>query len=356
MLVAFGLGAFLSRNGSRPEFERTDFLVIALVIVAATFATAFSDYPARSGRYLVYLCLNIFLLALTASVKSERILKGVVASLALMGLVHLMTLLVSRALSGPSAPEELVARQPLVTLLVPNDALILGLCLPAVAFTMWQTRRRWPAPAIAVLLGYFFLAAYASYLLQSKTALVALLTALLASAAAWSGGVRADLKSGSKAQRGLLIFLAGLLLLASTWWMGNRSDTRLGLWSHALRQETVGEVLVGSGPNTFNYDPASIDDPVENGARIIPWAHNVYIEAYSEQGLAGLAGIIAMTLVPIVRSTRIENRRTRTLVFACAITFCLVGLIEITLTRRFCFAYLAIVYGLSCSPAVRVRS
>jgi hypothetical protein len=304
----------------------------------------------------VYLCLNIFLLALTASVKSERILKGVVASLALMGTVHLVTLLVSSTLPGTLMPEDLVARQPLVTLLVPNDALILGLCLPPVAYAMLPAHRRWLALGIAALAGYFLLAVYASYLLQSKTALVALLTALLASAAAWSGLVRADLKPASKAQRSLLIFLGGMLLLATVWWMGNRSDTRVGLWSYALQQETIGEVLVGSGPNTFNYDPASIANPVENGERIIPWVHNVYIEAYSEQGLAGLAGIIAMTLVPIVRSTRIENRRTRALVFACAITFCLVGLIEITLTRRFCFAYLAIVYGLSCSPAVRIRS
>ena len=113
---------------------------------------------------------------------------------------------------------------------------------------------------------------------------------------------------------------------------------------------------MGSGPNTFMYDPARIDDPVEDGARVIPWVHNLYIEAYSEQGLAGLAGIILITLVPIFRTSRIEDRRMRALVFASSVTFCLLGLIEITLTRRFCFAYLAIMYGLSCSSVVRIRN
>ena len=44
---------------------------------------------------------------------------------------------------------------------------------------------------------------------------------------------------------------------------------------------------------------------------------------------------------------RIEDRSVRAMLGASMVTFCLLALFEITLTRRFYFAFLAIMYGLS---------
>ena len=74
---------------------------------------------------------------------------------------------------------------------------------------------------------------------------------------------------------------------------------------------------------------------------------NLYLEAYYDQGLLGLMGILTLTIIPLIRAMRIEDRFLRAMLMASMITFCFLALFEITLTRRFYFAFLAIMYGLS---------
>ena len=158
-------------------------------------------------------------------------------------------------------------------------------------------------------------------------------------------------RSGTIARFALAASL--LLLLTTAWYLGNQSTTRLGLWSYAIWKTSAAEVLIGSGPNTFSYNPARVETSFEEGEMVIPWVHNLFLESYSEQGLLGLVGILAMTIIPISRAIKTEDQAMRALIFASALTFCLLALVEITLTRRFYFAYLALLYGLSCSPAMR---
>jgi O-antigen ligase len=195
---------------------------------------------------------------------------------------------------------------------------------------------------------------YVSYLLQSKLTLLSLAAALIALSSA-----RVMFTRGEKPQKhgvGVMVSIFGLLLLlsASAWYLGNQSTTRMSLWSAASTAHTTGsEVLFGSGPNTFLYKPAAIESEFDKGELVIPWVHNLYLEAYYDQGLFGLLGILALTIIPLIRASRIEDRAVRAMLMASMLTFCLLSLFEITLTRRFYFAYLAIMYGLPIAHTLR---
>jgi O-antigen ligase len=353
LLFSFGLFAFLAKDGPRPALGRLDYLVLLIFAGACVLATLFSENPVQSVRYLVYLGMNVFLLLLAASLSNIRQVFILLGCLMLLGLIHLGAVLISGAGTGVATPEALVAQQPFVTLLVPNDALIIGLCLPASVIVFGQICRRWMTGVVVLTGCYLILAAYASYLLQSKVALIGLMAALLSLVAAWRGPLPPNGGAKRRPWIAYLVIPVMLLLIPVCWLLGNQSTTRIGLWSYAITNHSPAGVLVGSGPNTFNYDPAMIASPVENGARMIPWVHNLFLEAWTEQGLLGLVGILAVTIIPLVRSARMENRAMRAFIFASASTFCLLGLLELTLTRRFYFAYLALIYGLSCSPALR---
>lgn len=352
-LVALGLAALLAKNGLRPRLGRMDYPVLSLFVAAACLATVFSDEPARSARYLVYLLSNIFLLALVASITSISRVRVILASLMFLGSLQLLAILISSAVLGPASPEEIIDYQPFVILLVPNDVLIAGLCLPASIVVLWQMNKQWKPASLFIITAYFASAVYASYLLQSKVGMISLLAALLAMAVGWKGFAQAGQRSGHLALRGIALAAVLILLASGAFYLGNQSTTRLGLWSYAVSQHSAAEVWVGTGPNTFSYDPTAVETPFEEEGRTIPWTHNLFLESYTEQGLFGLVGILAISVIPVMRAIRIENPALRSFLFASALTFFLLGLLEITLTRRFYFAYLALIYGLSCSPALR---
>jgi O-antigen ligase len=353
-LFAFGLAAFLAkRNSIRPGLARMDVMVVSLFVVVACVSVLFSDDVPRSARYLVYLVTNIFLLLLVSALPSRLRWRIVSGTLAFLGLIHLGALLISHAAIGPASPEAIIEYQPFATMLVPNDALLLGLCLPAIALLYWESGSRWKRTWLAVLAAYVLLSVYASYLLQSKVTLISLLAAIIALLAAWRLPVRGTVPSSRFLSQGMALVTTLLLIIGAAWYLGNQSTTRLGLWSHALSSTEGADVLTGTGPNTFSYDPSVVETRFEEGEKIIPWVHNVLLESYTEQGLPGLIVLLAMILIPLTRATKIEDPGTRAYLFASVLTFFLLGLLEITLTRRFCFAFLMLGYGLSCAPAPR---
>jgi hypothetical protein len=348
VLLAFGLLAIFSRKILRTRLGRLDYFVIAMVIAATGISTLFSVDPARSLRFLVYLCLNMFLLWLAAAMVSSRAVRLVAGCLGLFGVLHLVALLAASQIADPATADSLIRHPQMATLIVPNDALILGLCLPSLAFFILTSDVRKPlVPYIAVAL-YVAFSVYVSYRLQSKLTLLSFAAALIALAAS-----RVMFSRGEKLEKhrtSVMITIFGLLLLlsAAIWYLGNQSTTRLSLWSVAgTAHTTSSEVLFGSGPNTFLYNPTAIESEFEKGKLVIPWVHNLYLEAYYDQGLFGLLGILALTIIPLTRVLRIEDHSVRAMLMASMITFCLLALFEITLTRRFYFAFLAIMYGLS---------
>jgi hypothetical protein len=355
VLLALGLLAVLSSQGLRPNLARLDYLVISLVLASAGISTVLSVDPARSARFLVYLCLNLFLLLLATSMVSRRRLQIIAVGLGLVGVVHLLVVLASHHLAGPAKPSMMIRELDMATLIVPNDAMILGLCLPSLVMASFMFRgSRQVVSWIAVAL-YILFSAWVSYLLQSKLTLLSLVAPLLVMAAVQASSGSAD--GTRKSHLTVVIGVFGLvfLLSASAWYFGNQSTTRLSLWTTSVfSHDTTTEMLFGAGPNTFLYDPTFGDSQFDKGDLIVPWVHNAYLEAFYDQGLFGLAGFLALTIIPITRAVKVKDRTIRTLLLASMITFCLLALFEITLTRRFCLAYLAIMYGLArAQTAVR---
>jgi len=347
-LVAFGLMAINSQDGLRPQLGQLDYIVILLVIIVTGLSTLLSFEPVRGLRFLVYLCLNMFLLLLCSAMISRRTLRVVAGCLGLFGILHLLALLLSLQVAEPTTPNALVRTLQTATLVVPNDALILGLCLPSIAFFMFDSNARKPVLAYIAVALYVSFSVYVSYLLQSKLTLISIATALLAMTVTRVTFSRGKEFSKYRITVVIATFGALLLLSATAWYLGNQSTTRLSLWSTAVTAHSAApEVLFGNGPNTFFFNPATIESNFDKGNMVIPWVHNLYLEAYHDQGLFGLVGILALTIIPLARAVKIEDRSVRAMLVASVITFCLLALFEITLTRRFYFAFLAILYGLS---------
>lgn len=352
LLLLLGLLAFTSRGGLRPKLLRIDYIVIAMLVITAGISTLLSADPSRSMRFLVYMCLNVFLLLLAASMVSGKTLRLVAGCVGLFGVLHLVALLLASLDSFPATPNALIRYLQMATLIVPNDALILGLCLPSLVFFVFSNDTRKPVFSLIAVVVYGALSVYVSYLLQSKLTLLSLIAALLVLAVA-----QVKIPGSEKLvkhRNTIPITTLGVLLLLSTaaWYLGNQSTTRLSLWSvAATAHTTTTEVLFGAGPNTFLYNPVAIESDFDKGDLIIPWVHNLYLEAYYDQGLFGLIGILALTTIPLIRALRIKDRSVRAMLMASIITFGLLALFEITLTRRFYFAFLAIMYGLSIAHA-----
>ena len=199
---------------------------------------------------------------------------------------------------------------------------------------------------------YFALSVYASYLLQSKVALLSVMTAftVLVVSKYWDGYTRGLPMSRLKAMASLVVLV--LIISAIAWYLGNQSTTRMSLWYEAVTaHDSVTEVLFGAGPNTFLYLPFVTESGFDKGNLIIPWVHNLYLEAYYEQGLLGAMAVTLLTVVSLWRALGIKDPRIRALMTATIVTFCLAALLEISLTRRFYFALFALFYGLCAAQA-----
>ena len=357
LLVAFGLLAVFAPNALRPRIGKVDYVVVFAVLMAAGCSTFLSLEPLRGLRFLVYVCLNMFLLLLASSVTNRNKTRLVAICIGLFGVLHLAGLLLSSQLAGHVSAKSIVSYTQMATLVVPNDALILGLCLPSLAFCFLDEEVRLSAAGYLVVTLYVSLSVFVSHLLQSKTALLSVFMALLALAVMRF----LDGRSGWLRARRVVMVIGslGLLLLLSVvvWYVGNQSTTRLSLWSEAsTAHSSISGVLFGVGPNTFLFNPFAVESAYDKGDFMIPWVHNLYLEAYFEQGLLGLFAITSLTLIPLWRGLRIRDQNVRTLILATTVTFCLVSLFEVTLTRRFYFALLALLYGLSAAHSQEVSN
>ena len=344
-LLALGLFALTGKSRVVPRLGRTDLLAVGLFAVALCLSTLFSEDPGKSLNFLAYAAINVIVLLLAATQTRDMQWWILAACLSLIGIGHLILLVAYGGFPHTMGAEALIRLQPLESLRVPNDALIAGLCLPALAFVLLQINRVSRKLALFAFVAYTAAGVYCSYLLDSKVVLLSVIASLAAVVL-----VRANGRLISSHSVRLAFFaVIAMGLLTSLWFFGNQSTTRLGIWSHALlKTDTIAEVIVGSGPNTFTYDPVLAENQFDEDSRLVPWAHNLYLEAWTEQGLLGVAGILAMTLIPMMRAVKLADDGRRLFLLSSCLVFCLLALVELTLTRRFNFAFMCLLYGLSC--------
>ena len=156
-------------------------------------------------------------------------------------------------------------------------------------------------------------------------------------------------RSGPKPVFTIGLLVIGILFAGGfAWYLGNQSTIRLSLWIEAASaHSSIPGFLFGAGANSFVFDPSVAGPIFDNGDLIIPWAHNLYLDAWHDQGLLGLVVICVLTFLPILRASRIKDQSIRMLILASMAAFILAAVFEVTLTRRFYFAFLMLFYGLA---------
>lgn len=348
VLILAALLMIIRQDSSLPRLPRADHLVVASVVIAVCLSTLLSRDIARSLDYLIYVAINMIVLLMAAGLRERRSVRVIALLIGLLGVTHLFSLLVASRADGVYEAGLIVDRTGLSTLIVPNDALILGLCFPALSWVLLDQGRRWHGWAGFILALYLTLSLSVCHLVQSKVALLALITAVFTVALFRRTNVAAAAARPTMTK--LMTALFGFIVLAGglAWYLGNQSTVRLSLWAEALTaHSSVKELAVGVGPNTFLFNPSSVGSAFDKGDFLVPWVHNAYLEAWYEQGLLGLLALMALTLIPVIRALRIKEPGIRTMVLASLVTFIVVSIFEVTLTRRFYFAFLAIFYGLA---------
>ena len=351
-LIAFGLFAVYREEKVPSLLQWEDYLVILVLTLVVAISTALSDSPVKALGFLVYLLINLFLLLLATTLRGRRAAELTVFAIAVFGVIHVLALLFSGQSAGATGADSIVKQAGLATLIVPNDALILGLCLPSLMFALLD-RGRWRLPARVILVVYVLSSVFICHLLQSKVALLSIVMAVLMMLIfrfmiTRRGKVRLKLLPVISTLSGFILFAGGLAL-----YLGNQSTTRLSLWWEAATAHTsVMDYLFGSGPNSFLYNPTAIKPLFDGGDLIIPWVHNLYLETWHDLGLLGLLTLIAMTVLPIIRALRIKDGNMGAMILASMTVFILAAMLEVTLTRRFYFAFLALFYGLALSQTL----
>jgi len=346
LLICLGLFAVNQAKALQPNLQPWDYLVIATVLFSALLSALLSGGVFRGLDYIFYLSINLLVLVIASAFQGRREVKAIALCLGLFGLAHLAVLITASLSPDVNDTSSLVYRAGLTTLVVPNDGLIMGLCFPSLAFVLFAKDRQWTVWALVLMGAYAGLTVYACFLLQSKVALLSVLTAVFATVV-----VRFLLpqRSVPKPVFTISLLVTGILLASGlAWYLGNQSTVRLSLWIEAAgAHSTIWGFLFGAGPNSFVFNPSVAGPLFDNGDLIIPWAHNLYLDAWHDQGLLGLVVACVLTFLPILRALRIKDRDIRMLILASMATFILVAVFEVTLTRRFYFAFLMLFYGLA---------
>ena len=240
---------------------------------------------------------------------------------------------------------------------VPNDVALVAIILPfSLALLLVNASR-----VVKVVAGLSIVSGVcAMALLHSRVALLAEAAAALSMAAAWRprsalwmGGAMLALALGADAW-------LGFPLLAKH---GFVADSRLPLWLAAWRM-FLDAPWLGHGPHTFLlfYQAYlhSADTPAWMLAdrwrladhRTTPWPHNLYLELLAEQGVIGLAGLVALLLaVASAARRRLGAARGEGRVLAAAVCaslngYCVAAAFELTFLRQWVVLVLFLLAGI----------
>lgn len=356
-ILLFGFLAVNQQQRLRSGLRWPDYVTITLILFAGSFSTLLSREFGRSLDYFVYVLINLILLVMAAGLREERVVRLVAVLIGICGLMHLFALMPGTQAPELAEPAAVIRQTGLSTFIVPNDTLILGLCFPALVWVLIDSHPRWRTLASVPLAAYVVLSLAVCYAMQSKMAVLS-----LAVAGTTIFFFRYAYQLHALDWKRAVGILAGLICLTSiaggvTWYFGNQSTTRLSLWAESLTaHSSLKEFIFGSGPNTFLFNPSSVLPIFDRGDQIIPWAHNLFLEAWYDQGVLGLLAILWLTSLPVVRALKIRDRNMRSMILASLMTFFVVAAFEVTLTRRFYFAYLMLFYGLALAQSSESRN
>jgi O-antigen ligase len=239
-------------------------------------------------------------------------------------------------------------------LLVPNDAALLAVLAPLSLATLSQRPKSVGGLMAALAL---LLSAGAIVLLQSRTALLTMVAALVVAAVLLHGRRRlAVTLACGLASLALALLVDGAFgfpLMAKFvrhWDWGGSG--RLPLWRAAWAM-FLDAPWCGHGPHTFVrlYRSYLHQLGLPSSSLVIPWAHNLYLEVLAERGIIGFIALVVLLVHGLVAAWRLqavatgEAHRLGVGALAGLIGLCGAAAVELTFLRQWVVIVLFMVLG-----------
>ena len=132
---------------------------------------------------------------------------------------------------------------------------------------------------------------------------------------------------------------------------------RIPLWLSAWKM-FLGAPLFGQGPHTFvlfynSYlQNISLPSWLFVDHRIVPWAHNLYLEVLAEQGLIGLSALVLLLARGLFIAWNLRQAKSDEIrilgygAFAALVGFCFAAAIELTFLRQWVLIMMFTLLGL----------
>ncbi len=352
VLSVFGSLA-VAAAGLRRQVARWPLLIPLVGFLACTGLSAMaSEDVGRSVRLSAPL-LPAFLLFVLIS-RGFRDLRDVRAlyvaeCVAALGLA---TLVIAVAWTNPGASASTwVAKTDSPIVIVPNDVTVLAVIAPLSLVLLYRDPRRLvritAGLSIALSVGVVLL-------VRSRVAALTMIGSLACAAALLRPRLGLVWGAGSVL---LALGVDGLLGFPLVAKFSHVLDTRIAFWLVASAMFNDAPLL-GRGPRTFGVfyhaylRTLKIPDwlPIDHG--VVPWAHNLYLEALAEQGVVGLAalGLVLWVGLRLAWKARAagSGEEARVLgvgALAGLLGFCVAGLFELTLLRLWVVTVLFVFLG-----------
>lgn len=261
---------------------------------------------------------------------------GLSAGLALLIMFSSVQLALAYWASASVVPADWVHAAAVPWLVVPNDWVWVMVALPLIGIDLPSQN----ASSRGLWMGLVALAIIVAVMLQSRTALLCAVAALLA----WSWKRRQfwQLLTGLALVVLTLDALQGFHLLAK---FGAALNTRLALWWSAW-QIFLESPWTGIGPHNYvqvyqnNLPPADSLLPVDQ--RLTPWPHNLWLEILAEMGVVG-AGFTVGVMIAIVRRWQQLPATISTAVGPALAAFVIAAMLETSMLRIWTWIVLAII-------------
>jgi O-antigen ligase len=250
----------------------------------------------------LYLCLTVIILCLAASV------------------------ILSKFANPSGGPRIQIAELGNPILIVPNDIAFLAVIAP---LSLALLIRR-PLSTVGALASITLISScVAIAVLQSRTATVALVSAIGSTAVFWRSG---RLLAGLLAASVLLLVFAYLVDLGLAEKFIHKPAARLNVWSTAWSM-FIDAPLFGHGPHTFG-----MFHQTHQGA--LPWAHNLYLQVLAEQGVLGLVPLILLLSYALMVTWKTrscgspDKRAIGGGAFGAVVAFCVAAVFELSFIRE----------------------
>jgi len=360
-LALFGLLATIYSFRNKPLASSPLIFPVLVFMVTTGLSILMSEDVGRSVRLSAPLLPGVLLFFIVAErFEGTHGIRILYLTFSAVGLGLACVLLWTAWVNGGLDPEAWVSKVGSPLLVVKNDVTFLAVVAPLSFVVMYRE----PRGMVGVLtLLSVLLSVGVVCIFQSR---VATLT-MLASIAFTASLVRARLGLAyGLAILILMVFIDGLrdFSLVAKFIRDWEGSGRIPLWLAAWGM-FLDAPLLGHGPHTFvlfyrSYlEGLSLPSSLYVDSRLIPWAHNLYLEVLAERGIVGVAslGFLLASGVSAAWSTRHATVSEVRILGAGAlgglVGLCLAGVIELSLLRQWVvimmFILLGVIAQLSCA-------